>query len=175
MRWKAGLEWLAAIVLVVILGITAYLAIDPAEQNRKKLDAERKDSINALGGALAKFYQKNKVYPAGSFIKTLQEAEVLDLPVKNPSSPGYSPLCAQDAVSDQGFCFAESSRESVVPREGFKLDRFMIVYAKMESKAERARCLPAAVDQTFFVWSSADNRSGIVCQPPVAGPQDFAL
>lgn len=160
-----GFTLIELLIVIAILGIltTAILvAINPLEMFSRGRDAGRKDMINQLGGAVARYYtSQNAVYPAvsASWITTMQTAsEIKTIPDNSVSNGNLATPCAAPGQLQNNICYNANANDAVV-------------YAVQSSNSEKLKAnggtTPCATT-TFVVWSSAAGRTGLYCN--AAGP-----
>lgn len=163
-----GFTLIELLIVIAVLGVLAVLvlvAIDPLEQLARGRDAGRKSSITQLGRALQAYYTtQGSAYPIvnNAWITALVTAGEIKTVPTNPTTGGYSPGCGVGSGNQGGFCY----------EAGTGVTAEAVVYALLQSKSESAKC-PASPTTTYFAWSSADGRAGIVCSEPNPGAQTF--
>ena len=149
-----GFTLIELLIVIAILGVLAagvLVAIDPVEQLNRARDVSRKSSVSQLGRALQAYYTANSAYPnvAGWNTTLTTSGEIKVFPT-NPGAP-LAPVCTAGVVVSN-FCYKTSPTPDI------------IVYTHMESKTEmnKGTCLGVAAN-TWYVYSSADGKSGLLC------------
>ncbi len=157
-----GFTLIELLIVIAILGVLAagiLVAIDPVEQLARARDSSRKSSVSQLGRALQAYYTSNSAYPAvGNWESTLTASGEIKVFPSNPGTP-TGPACTGGRLPNN-FCYKINSTPDIV------------VYTHMESKTEKNKGTCAGSDlNTWYVYSSADGKSGLLCQPaePAAG------
>ncbi len=160
------------IELLVVLGVLSVLAavllvlVDPVEQLARADDTGRKSSITQLGRSLQGYYTQNgAAWPAANTWRTSLTNSELRLFPSNPSGITFATADCTGIVTNPGnlennFCYRTDTTDAVV-------------YTKMESKTEinKANAGAACATITWYVWSSAEGKSGLLCSanPPSIG------
>jgi len=156
-----GFTLIELLIVIAILGVLAagmLVAIDPVEQLARGRDSGRKSAVAQLGRALQAYYTNNSAYPVtlGWNTALVNSGEIKVFPT-NPA--GVTAPCAGGTVVNE-FCY----KSNVTPD--------IIVYTRMESKVEQRKgtCGGFAAN-TWYVYSSAEGKSGLLCQgsEPAAG------
>jgi len=151
-----GFTLIELLIVIAILGVLAagvLVAIDPVEQLNRARDASRKSSVSQLGRALQAYYTANSAYPpvVGWNTALTTSGEIKVFPA-NPGAP-LAPACG--GVSGgviNNFCYKTNATPDIV------------VYTHMESKTEmnKGTCGGVALN-TWYVYSSADGKAGLLC------------
>ena len=156
-----GFTLIELLIVIAILGVLAagvLVAIDPVEQLSRGRDTGRKSAVTQLGRALQAYYTANSAYPAiaGWNTTLINSGEIKVFPT-NPA--GVTAPCAGGTVVND-FCYKLNTTPDIV------------VYTRMESKSEARKGTCGGVSaNTWYVYSSADGKSGLLCQAgePAAG------
>jgi len=167
---KKGFTLIELLIVITILGVLAVVvivALNPLEQLAKTRDSGRLSTVSQLGHDLEAYAINNNstyVTPNATWIATLVTAGEIGV---IPSSVAYGTNAASCTTNVQNTYCYNSGAAGAAP---------MIVYARLEAKANTSRCA-AATPQAYAVYSSADGRAGIVCRAagaePVTGAQTF--
>ncbi|OGH11245.1 MAG: hypothetical protein A2857_06495 [Candidatus Levybacteria bacterium RIFCSPHIGHO2_01_FULL_36_15] len=167
---REGFTLVELLVVIAVLGILAtviLVAVDPLEQFARGRDASRKTVVGQLGRALSAYYtSQSATYPVQSatWMNTIGPApagsgDIRTIPV-NPNYAAGGPNCAAAAANQNNFCYVMNGAN---PPDA-------IVYLRLESRNEYAKCTNPATMTPFFVWSSTDGRAGLVCTILPAAP-----
>lgn len=161
--FSKGFTLIELLVVIAILGILAgavLVAVDPLEQLARGRDSGRKSTINQLGRALQAFYTTQSAYPTGNttWMQPLVNIGEIKVQPANPAPQGYATTCGAAAFSQNNYCYEENSSPEAV------------IYARIESKTERARISCNATDTVWVVWSSAVGKTGLLCLPVADAP-----
>ena len=157
---QKGFTLIELLIVIAILGILAagvLVAIDPIEQLARGEDVGRKSAVTQLGRAVQAYYTSNSTYPnaAGWNTTLINSGEIKVFP-SNPAGV-TAPCTGGTAVNE--FCYKNNGVD-------------MVVYTRMESKTEQRKgtCGGTAAN-TWYVYSSADGKSGLYCNAsePSAG------
>ena len=162
LRNQKGFTLIELLIVIAVLGVLAavvLVAIDPIEQLARGRDSGRKSSISQMGHALEAYATvNNSTYPPqATWMATLTGSGDIKIA---PSAIGGgitgSPTC-NTGVATNGFCYKTNNSQAVV-------------YSNMESKAERNKGTCGGVQaNTYFVYSSAAGKAGILCTEPTLG------
>ena len=151
-----GFTLIELLIVIAILGVLAagiLVAIDPVEQLARARDSGRKSAVTQMGRALQAYYTNNSAYPvtAGWNTTLVNSGEIKIFP-SNPT--GVTAPCSGGFVVNE-FCYKLNTTPDIV------------VYTRMESKTEQRKgaCGGAAAN-TWYVYSSAEGKSGLLCQGP---------
>ena len=139
------------LLLITVIAVLAYFALEPYEQSARQRDKERRSGVSRLSSALMIYFETNSEYPTVaemSWEKVLLKSKSLGFV---PARVEYKTksFCASNTVSGT-WCYVHDGEH-------------VIVYSSLESKAERARCNNSDFDVPFFLWSSEMEANGIVC------------
>lgn len=152
------IELLVVIAILGILGAAVLVALDPLEQLARGRDAGRKSAVVQLGKALQSYYTVNQSFPAVATWNTLlvSSGEIKLFP--GLINGVVAPACVGGNLAG-GYCYQLSGTGTDVA-----------VYTHLESKSEKNKCAGSAAN-TWYVFSSADGKSGTLCQAaePAAG------
>jgi prepilin-type N-terminal cleavage/methylation domain-containing protein len=156
------IELLIVIAILGVLAVVVLVAINPVQQLARTRDAGRKSSVSQIGHAVAAYYtSRNGTYPAqatwGSDLTTSGELSSL------PSSIAYTAGTVTSGCSannSNNYCYYTNATEGAV------------VYAKLESQAERSKCGAA---EAWFAYSVQKGRGGIVCGTEPTGAISFTV
>lgn len=156
-----GFTLIELLIVIAILGVLAagvLVAIDPVEQLARGRDTGRKSAVTQLGRALQAYYTSNSAYPAtAGWNTTLTNSGEIKVFPSNPA--GVTAPCTGGTAVNQ-FCYKSNATPDIV------------VYTRMESKVEQNKgtCAGSSLN-TWYVYSSADGKSGLLCQAaePAAG------
>lgn len=158
------IELLIVIAVIGTLAVVLLIAINPAESLARTRDAGRQQGIGQLGRSMEAYavgHNSTYIAPAATWITSLQTAgEISTVPAAIAYGSGTS-ACTTNAQN--GICYTAGAAGAAP----------MIVYARLESKANNSKCTSPAV--AWMVYSSQDGRGGIVCSQaePAAGAQTF--
>lgn len=152
------IELLIVIAILGVLAVVVLLALNPVQQLARTRDAGRISAVTQLGHAIEAYATSNNgTYPAenGTWIQTLVDfGEIGSVPSPiNYSAPGGAAACGTNVQN--GFCYDGS------PGTGGTIVSPAVVFARMESQAQNARCTAPAV--AWAVYSTAGGRGGITC------------
>lgn len=171
---KKGFTLIELLVVIAVLGVLAavvIVAINPLQQLAKSRDAGRLNSVDQIGQALVTYAESNNNNyptvaqwnagtPASNILITSGELSSV------PSAVTYAGAvtACTTAVTNGTWCYKTAAATGPA-----------IVYAKVEALSNSAKC---AANQTgWFVYSTADGRSGVVCTASeaalAAGAQTF--
>lgn len=162
-KLSLGFTLIELLVVIAILGILAasiLVALDPLEQLARGRDAGRKSSIVQLGKGLQSYYTVNQAYPAVASWSTalVSSGEIKLFP--GVIAGAVATACTGGNLVN-GYCYQLNGTGTDIA-----------VYTHMESKAEKNKgsCAGVAAN-TWYVFSSADGKSGTLCQvaEPAAG------
>lgn len=162
---KKGFTLIELLIVIAVLGVLAavvLVAINPVEQLARGRDAGRKNTVGQLNSAAQAYYTVRQGYPTASatWITDLVNAgEIRSVPAAVP----YSLLGACTTNAQNSFCYADDG--ATPPQDS-------IIFVRMESSSENDKC-PAATPDAFFLWSSGDGRTGVVCM--ATGTQPAAM
>jgi len=154
------IELLIVIAVIGVLAAVVLVAIDPVQQLARGRDAGRKSAVGQLGRATQAYYTVNTSYPTVTQWTAVPNILVSSGEIRTfPTGPVYSAgpvACTTNAVST--YCFNINLAATDV-----------VIYARLEARADNNRC-PVLTPSAWFVWSSADSRSGVVCGVGVTEP-----
>lgn len=167
MRKKSSLKAFTLIELLVVIAVLGVLAavllfaINPLQQMARGRDSGRKNNVGQIVNAMQSYYtSRNAVYPTvnATWILALVDSGELKqvIPVITYSAGGTVSCGGGGAggTVQNNYCY----RTGVVSG-----NTEAIVYTRMESTAEDSKCPSPTTQDAFFLWSSADARSGVVC------------
>lgn len=143
-----GFTLIELLVVIAVLGVLAggvLVAINPGEKVAQAKDSTKKSAVSQLVNALQAYYTLNGgKYPASNntWIQSLVDSGEL----KNVPPPVNNDTNC--LVGQNGYCYKTNEDQSSA-----------IVYVKLESKSQ---CKDSSAD-AYFLWSSEDGTSGIVC------------
>ncbi len=170
------IELLIVIAILGVLVISVLSILNPAEQTARSRDAGRKTVIAQLGTTIQSFYAQSGQYPAANeaWMKTLIDGGELKSVQYNSNAAGYIGCAAgsNQATSDgttggtqTGYCYKYDP--TTVPPA-------VIIYSRAESKASAttagASGSPCVQANTWIVWSSGLNKTGLWCATSTAEP-----
>lgn len=169
-KLRKGFTLIELLIVITILGVLAVVvivALNPLEQLAKTRDAGRLSTVSQLGHSLEAYAVNNNstyVAPAATWITSLVTAGEITVV---PSAVAYGSGAAACATNAQSSYCYNSGAAGAAP---------MVVYARLEAKANTSRCA-AGTPNAYAVYSSADGRGGIVCKAagaePATGAQVF--
>ena len=140
------------LLLISAIAVLAYFALEPYEQSARERDKERRSGVERFTSSLTTYHETTGEYPSTNgeitWAKVLLESGSTSF-IPSPVEYKTMSFCASNTVSDS-WCYANDGENA-------------IVYTKLESKAELARCNTSEFDTPFFLWSSEMDKSGIVC------------
>ncbi len=145
------IELLIAVAIIGVLAVGLLAIINPPEQLARGRDGTRKSVIAQLGRAINSYYAINSAYPdqTTGWITVLQIAsETKALPF-NPTAEGYSTECYTGAA-ENGYCYKKSGTNT-------------IVYARVESNADKQKAGCSVGQIAWIVWSSEGGKTGFTC------------
>lgn len=157
---KLGFTLIELLVVMAILGVLSVvllMAVNPVEQLAKTRDSGRVSSVTQLGHAVAAFYTtRSEAYPAPNQWNQdlVSVGELPSFPAGIPYTAYGVSACTtyvQPAV-DATYCYSLDEGGN-----GFGA----IVFAKMESQTQLSKC--SLIGDTYFVFSTADGKGGIIC------------
>lgn len=176
-----GFTLIELIVVIAVLGVLAavvILGLNPVEQIARARDAQRKTTLGQLARALQAYATSNNgTYPVaagGAVPPTPTPVSVgLNTPTPIPPTPAPAPgtwlgtlqsageIKSAPAISgttctlnvQSGYCYGTGIIAG---------NSEAIVYVKLGSLSEKSKC--ADTDETYFLWSSVDNKTGVVCR-----------
>lgn len=163
---KKGFTLVELLIVIAILGtlaVVVLIALNPIQQLARTRDSGRRSTVSQLGHAIeANATGRGGVYlaPSGTWITDLVTAgEIANAP-QNPaySVSGSSGACTLN--SQNNFCYGT-----------YATNTRAIVYARLESAAENAKC-SAANPAAWAVYSTANSGGGILCTGAGANPGD---
>lgn len=183
--FSKGFTLIELIVVMAVLGVLATIvlvALNPLEQFAKGRDAQRKTTLGQLARALQAYATSTSLYPAvgaasptptagptptgvlptsapplaGTWIDTLVSAGEVKSP---PAAVTYSTGSGCGTNVQSGYCYLPNAAKTEA-----------LVFVKLESKAETSKCTAGS---PYFLYSSVDNKTGVVCQ--AADPSSFTL
>ena len=156
LRRSLGFTLIELLIVIAILGVLAagvLAAIDPVEQLARGRDSGRKSAVTQLGRAIQAYYTNNSAYP---ILSVWHEALVNsgEIKVFPSNTSGVTAPCSGGSAINE-FCYKVNATPDIV------------VYTRMESKSERRKghCGGVAAT-TWYVYSSAEGKSGLLCQGP---------
>lgn len=151
---QRGFTLIELLVVMAVLGVLitiVIVAINPFEQLAKARDTGRLSSVRQIGDALLNYAaSNNSTYPTanGNWMTTLTTAgELSAAPAQVAYGAGVA-ACGTLAINGT-WCYKVNAAGTI------------ITYARLESKAQNAKCAGAAV--AWAVYSSADGKAGVVC------------
>ncbi len=154
------IELLIVIVILITLTTAVIVAVNPPEQLARGRDATRFAAIDQLGrGVQAYYIEQHGAYtidPSGSWITNFFTAGAIKAKPVNPVTPLTGPYpkgCYTFGNNQNDYCYANNGPGATDA----------IVYALAESKAQKARKNCPIGQDTWIVWSSADGKTGLVC------------
>jgi uncharacterized RDD family membrane protein YckC len=168
------------LALVGILAAVVLLALDPARQldrakeaqlindihdssdkyeidTRRKQDDDRKFIVTQLATAQMIYFEENNSFPpvTNTWITDIFERGGGSFPPMEIEDVYTLNACDANAGSENGFCYQFQGTNA-------------ILYSRQSSNYERDKC-PGKV--SWFVYSTADGRDGIVCTELTGYPQ----
>lgn len=160
---KRGFTLIELLIVMAILGVLAVVvlvAINPVQQLARARDAGRKSAVAQVGHALEAYYTaQGAAFPASAdWLGDLVTAGELSV---RPALISNSLTTSCSAAITNGWCYDV---------EGLSI---AIMYTALEADSDVAsKC---SGDSSWFVWSTADGRAGLVCNntAPTAGSQTF--
>lgn len=160
------IELLIVIAILGVLAVVVLVAINPVQQLARTRDAGRESGVTQLGHAVEAYaISHGGLYPAAAAAwaqDLVDSGEISVIPSGITDSAGLGP-CTTLAVNTT-WCY---DNDTGIPAS--------IVYSQLEADVNESLC-PTAGDETYFVYSTADGRGGIVCVnagEPAAGTQTF--
>ena len=167
---KKGFTLIELLIVIAVLGVLAAVVlviINPVEQLARGRDSGRKSTIAQLGTAVQTYYTSNSAYPSTASWNTELTASSGELK-SFPTNPNGVTACGVNPQPNaNGFCYNTATVNGADEA---------VVFTHLESKSETAKCgnTPA---NTWYVWSSAEGKAGVVCQAaaPQPGPQSNLL
>lgn len=170
---------LVALVFLSLTVLIVFVLINPTKKSKKEevvsRDTERKEQVIILGQALNDYYQSQD---EGLFVPetgcddgtgtigfldclVLEGLLATELPLTIYARQGSYACTGIWGNAQNGYCYDATSREGQGP---------VIAFVSLETEEENAKCLQG---QAFYVWSSDDNRDGLVCREsePTPGQQ----
>lgn len=156
------IELLIVIAILGVLAVVVLVAINPVQQLARTRDSGRKSTITQIGHALQAYYtSRNGLYPTenATWLDSLVTAgELSSTPGAVAFSVGTAPACG---TAQNGWCYDYDATAGTA-----------VVSMGMESDIEQSKC---AANTAYFVFSTADGRSGLVCSAgaPAAGAQTW--
>lgn len=159
---KKGFTLIELLIVIAILGVLAVVvlvAINPIEQLAKTRDAGRISTITQLGHSIQAYYTtQNATYPtetAPNWYDTMVTSGELSVMPSGIAYTAYSVAGCSENVSNTTWCYDLTAANGA------------IVYARLESNANDAKCATAA-EIAWVVYSTADGRGGVVCTAAAA-------
>lgn len=168
LKLKKGFTLIELLIVIAILGtlaVVVLIALNPVQQLARTRDAGRRSTVSQLGHAVeANATSRGGVYltPSSGWITALVNAGEIASAPQNPtySAPGGAGPCTTAGISQNGFCY-----------NTFATNTRAIVYTRLESAAEDAKC-PNAADIAWAVYSTPNSGGGILCTAAGGTPGD---
>lgn len=158
MKSKRGytlLELTIGTAVLFLLAIGTLILINPQQLMIEKRDAQRKKDITVIGEALISYAKsKNGQLPQGSnlWLSDLQvRGELPELP-EDISYDTSNAVCKNN--EQNGYCYST---------DGKRPPTFAIVYTKLESLKENAKCNASLGETAYAVYDMLSVRGGVVC------------
>lgn len=147
------IELLIVIAILGVLAVVVLVAINPLEQLARTRDAGRVSSVTQIGHAVQAYYtSQNAVYPPVATWNTalVNSGELSALPA-SVTATGYT-ACAESTAGGvaNGWCYDMSAANGA------------IVYARLESKSQIAKCTTAGT-VPYALYATVAGRGGVVC------------
>ncbi len=158
-----GFTLIELLIVIAVLGVLAAVVlviINPIEQLARGRDSGRKSTTTQLGTALQTYYTGSSTYPPTATWDaelTTNSGELKSFPT---APAGVANCGVNPAPNAAGFCYNTATVNGTEEA---------VVFLHLESKAERAKCNNVAAN-TWYVWSSADGKAGVLCQAAVPQP-----
>lgn len=157
------MELLVVIAVIGVLAGIVLLAVNPGEQLSRGRDTSRVSAVTQLGRTLQAFYTANSNFPTEGTDWVTQLITAGDVKAA-PTNPDYAgaapaaPICTYASYAEggtiDGYCYQTDDTDAVV-------------YVKLESTLNESKC--AGTEDAFYVFSTAEGRSGVVCRTAAAG------
>lgn len=152
---SSGFTLIELLIVIAVIGVLASVVlavINPLEQLAKSRDAGRRNAISQLSKSLSAIYISTYTYPAvgawSTDIVSAGEMKVMPAPITGVTT------CTNNVIN--GFCYQVGTSEAMV-------------YTRLESSTEKIKCTVAGT-VPFYLWSSADAKSGTVCLSAASEP-----
>ncbi|MBI3396839.1 type II secretion system protein [Candidatus Woesebacteria bacterium] len=179
---KSGFTLIELLIVIAILGLLAVVvivALNPVENLAKTRDSGRLSTVAQMGHALEAYAANhNGAYvqangqvgttacvSAATWVGCLVDAgEVNNTPavitpaISNINVCTAAPTGATSGVTN-GWCY-KTTGTGVGP---------VIVYARLEAKANDSKCANPATESAWALYSSSDGRGGVVCTTDSGG------
>lgn len=150
-----GFTLIELLIVIAILGVLAtvvLVAINPLEQLARTRDSGRKSAVAQIGRSLQAFATSHdNALPDPTTWNTDLEGtgELQAFPVAIQYSAGTVTPCTTNNVND--YCYST---------DGDTPPSFAIVFARLESASETARC---TTGDPYTVYDTVLGRGGLVC------------
>ncbi len=173
-----GFTLIELLVVIAVLGVLAtvvLVAINPVEQLARGRDAGRKSTVGQLANAAQAYFTSRTAYPlmttgaeANAWITTLKEAGEIKAV---PAATTYQILEATDRCTEGTDASPVRGKESdycYISTTSTSGAADAVIYVRLESGSENTKC--ATGERAWFLWSSKQGQSGVVCTVTTAEP-----
>ena len=154
-KFQKGFTLIELLIVIAILGVLAaavLVALNPLEQLARARDGGRKSAISQLGNSVQAYYtSQNGTYPTANatWLTTLVTSGELK---SAPTNPAGGVACATNIQN--GYCYNTAGTDAIA------FSTAESTTEKIKSTGTGAVCATTA----WIVWSSADGKTGLVCQ-----------
>lgn len=171
-----GFTLIELLVVIAVLGVLAagvLVGIDPLERVQQAQDAGRKTKLSQIiNGAISYATSHNGEYPSYDISDPNKDnwltnlVNTGDLKIVLPNSDGTA--CDAGACSGipDGGGFGCQNGYCIVTTEVGGGDA--IIYTRSYSKSERAKCPSLYSGRLWFLHSSKDGQTGLICESEVS-------
>ncbi len=156
-KMNRGFTLIELLVVIVVLGVLAvgiFIAINPLERLAQARDAQRKAAIGQLANALQTYYVTHVASgnpwpnPTNYNFMDILVADG-NLKTKIPDVPN-TPGCLGGVYSQGVYCY-------------YAADPNAYVMIPLESQKEKSKC---ASGNPYYMWDSGQGKIGVVCVVP---------
>jgi prepilin-type N-terminal cleavage/methylation domain len=150
------IELLIVIAILGVLSVVVLSVINPMESTAKARDASRISAVIQLGKSVVS-------YNVNSDATGYPDPADWDIDLVSTGQPSSFPSGVKYGVNGSVVC-STNVRPSTLSTYCYDVDLTLhnaLIYVTMESQTQKSKC-PSG-ENAYFVFSTADGKSGIVC------------